>query len=191
MEPAGQASSPQERIAVAALTLISERGLAGVTMSAIARHAGVARQTLYNHYPNVESILTAVIEQHERLGFAQVRQLLEGHRGATAKLEQLIRHSVAMSAPGHALAAIESSLSPRAQEMLRAHRSRTTEMLIEVLEEGVAEGVFRADLDPKIDAVFIREVLVSGADRQETGDVARLAEASVRFVLAAVGAAGR
>jgi AcrR family transcriptional regulator len=191
MEPAGQASSPQERIAVAALTLISERGLAGVTMSAIARHAGVARQTLYNHYPNVESILTAVIEQHERLGFAQVRQLLEGHRGATAKLEQLIRHSVAMSAPGHALAAIESSLSPRAKEMLRAHRSRTTEMLIEVLEEGVAEGVFRADLDPKIDAVFIREVLVSGADRQETGDVARLAEASVRFVLAAVGAAGR
>lgn len=188
MEPAGQASSPQERIAVAALTLISERGLAGVTMSAIARHAGVARQTLYNHYPNVESILTAVIEQHERLGFAQVRQLLEGHRGATAKLEQLIRHSVAMSAPGHALAAIESGLSPRAQEMLRAHRSRTTEMLIEVLEEGVAEGVFRADLDPKIEAVFIREVLVSGADRQETGDVARLAEASVRFVLAAVGA---
>lgn len=188
MEPEGQASSAQERIAGAALTLISERGLAGVTMSAIAHHAGVARQTLYNHYPNVESILTAVIEQHERLGFAQVRQLLEGHRGATAKLEQLIRHSVVMSAHGHALAAIESSLSPRAREMLSAHRGRTTEMLIEVLEEGVAEGVFRADLDSKIDAIFIREVLVTGADRQETGDVARLAGATVRFVLAAVGA---
>lgn len=188
MQAAAKGLSPQERIAEAALNLIAEHGLAGVTMSAVARQAGVARQTLYNHHPNVESIVTAVIEQHERLGLAQARQLLDGHEGAAAKLEQLIQHSVTMGAHGLALASLESSLSPRAQEELGDHRSRTEEMVIEILEEGVAEGVFRPDLDPEVDAVFIREILVPGSGWEETADVARLAGATVRFVLAAVGA---
>ena len=186
MEGADQGLLPQERITAAALKLISEQGLAGVTMSAVAREARVARQTLYNYYPDVESIVTSVIEQHERLGFDQVRQLLEGHEGAAAKLEQLIRHSVTMSAHGHALASLEGSLSPQAQEGLRTHRSRTEAMVMEILEEGVAEGVFRQDLDPELDAAFIREILIEGGT-EETPDVARLAGATVRFVLAAVG----
>ena len=180
----GQAVSPQERIAEAAMTLISERGLAGVTMSEVARRADVARQTLYNYYPDVESIVLSVIERHETLGRAQVRVLLEGHAGAAAKLEQLIRHSVTMGAHGHAVAALENSMSPGAQEALRAHRSQTEEIVKELLEEGMREGVFRRDLDPEIDAAFVREVLASRAE--EPGDVAQLAGATVRFVLAAV-----
>ena len=186
MQAAAKGLSPQERIAEAALNLIAEHGLAGVTMSAVARQADVARQTLYNHYPDVESIVTSVIEQHEQMGLAQVRRLLEGHEGAAAKLEQLILHSVTMGAHDHALASLESSLSPGAQEVLRTHRGRTEEMVIEILEEGVAEGVFRPDLDPQADATFIRDVLIPSADRQETGDIARLTGATVRFVLAAV-----
>lgn len=184
----GDSDSPsEERIAAAALALIAEEGLAGVTMSAVARQAGVARQTLYNHYPDVESIVTSVIERHEALGSAQVNQLLEGHEGAVSKLEQLIRHSIAMGAPGHALAALESSLSPGAREQLQDHRNRTKEILVGILQEGVEEGVFRPDLDAEIDAVFIREILVPGAKEPETADVPRLAGATVRFVLAAVG----
>jgi AcrR family transcriptional regulator len=168
------------------MMLISENGLAGVTMSEVARRAGVARQTLYNHFADVESIVTTVIEQHEQGGSSEVRRLLEGHEGAAAKLEQLIRHSVAMSAHGGALASLESSLSPGAQEVLRSHRSRTEQTVREILQEGVAEGVFRPDLDPEADAAFIREVLTAQTDRAEMTDVARLAGATVRFVLAAV-----
>jgi AcrR family transcriptional regulator len=186
MEGVDQGAQPQERIAEAALKLISEQGLSGVTMSAVAREARVARQTLYNYYPDVESIVTAVIEQHERLGFDQVRRLLDGHEGAAAKLEQLIRHSVTMGAHGHALASLESSLSPGAQEELRTHRNRTKKMVKEILKEGVAEGVFRQDLDPELDAASIREILVSVGDAEKAPDVARLAGATVRFVLAAV-----
>ena len=186
MEGVDQVPAAPERIAQAALTLISERGLAGVTMSEVARQAGVARQTLYNHYPDVESIVTSVIEQHGQMELAQVRRLLEGHAGAAAKLEQLIRHSVTMGADGHALASLESSLSPGAQEVLRTHRGRTEDMVKEILEEGIGQGVFRADLDPEADATFIREVLVPSVDRPDLVDIARLTEATVRFVLAAV-----
>ena len=54
---------------------------------------------------------------------------------------------------------------------------------------GMEEGVFRPDLDPQIDAGFIREVLMPSADLPHPADVPRLAGATVRFVLAAVGPA--
>ena len=155
-------------------------------MSAIAQEARVARQTLYNHYPDVESIVIAVIEQHGALGEAQARQLLAGHVGAAAKLEQLIRHSVTMGAHGHALVALESSLSSHAQQELGAHRGRTEEIVKEILQEGVVEGVFRSDLDLEADAAFIREIVVSSVDPSGIHDVSWLAGAAVRFVLAAV-----
>ena len=69
---------------------------------------------------------------------------------------------------------------------LRAHRRQTEEIVREILQEGIAEGAFRPDLDPEADAAFILEVLTPQADQVETRDVARLAGATVRFVLAAV-----
>ena len=71
--------------------------------------------------------------------------------------------------------------------MLRTHRNRTEGIVVEILEEGIAEGVFRQDLDPDVDAVFIREILVEGI-AEEAADIPRLTGATVRFVLAAVGA---
>lgn len=177
-----------ERIAAATMELIAEHGLAGVSMSAVAERAGVARQTLYNHHPDVESIVTAAIEEHEEGGLAAISRLLEGQQGAAAKLEQLIRHSVAMGAHRPALAALESSLSPRAQAELRAHRNRSEAIVKEILVEGIAEGVFRSDLDPDLDASLIQSIMMPGAEVNGVDDVARLAGASVRFVLAAIAA---
>ena len=177
-----------EKILAATLELIAEQGLAGVGMSAVAERAGVARQTLYNHYPDVESIVTAAVEAHEEGGMATVGRLLEGQQGAAAKLEQLIRHSVAMGAHGPTLAALESSLSPQGQSVLRAHRHRSESLVKDVLREGMAEGVFRSDLDLDLNATLIQAIMRAGSEVGETGDVARVAGESVRFALAAVSA---
>jgi AcrR family transcriptional regulator len=175
-----------QKILTATLELIAEHGLAGVGMSAVAERAGVARQTLYNHYPDVESIVTAAVEAHEEGGMATVGRLLEGQQGAEAKLEQLIRHSVAMGAHGPTVAALESSLSPKAQSVLRAHRHRSQALVKDVLREGMAEGVFRSDLDLDFTATLIQAILMAGSEVREPGEVARLAGESVRFALAAV-----
>jgi AcrR family transcriptional regulator len=47
----------------AAAALVAEHGLASVTMSQIAKTAGIGRATLYKYFPDVESILIA---WHER-----------------------------------------------------------------------------------------------------------------------------
>ncbi|VAW04197.1 hypothetical protein MNBD_ACTINO02-1452, partial [hydrothermal vent metagenome] len=58
--------STVDRIIHATLALIGEHGFGGVTMSLVAEVAGVARQTLYNHYGDIDSIVAAAIDQHNR-----------------------------------------------------------------------------------------------------------------------------
>jgi len=44
--------------------LVAEHGLSSVTMSQIAKEAGIGRATLYKYFPDVESILVAWHERH-------------------------------------------------------------------------------------------------------------------------------
>ena len=61
---------PVDRITAAALTLVAERGMSGVTMSAVAAEAGVARQTVYNHFSDVDAIILGYMPSVEHAGFA-------------------------------------------------------------------------------------------------------------------------
>ena len=48
----------------ATAALVAEHGLTGVTMSQIAKDAGIGRATLYKYFPDVEAILLAWHERH-------------------------------------------------------------------------------------------------------------------------------
>lgn len=110
-EPSARERKKADRrraILEAALALIEERGLKGATFELIAQRAGVARGTVFNYFPNKETILVAyfatqlgelarrVAERRERHalpgeppfdGLAEIRYLfselagfVEGHR---------------------------------------------------------------------------------------------------------------
>src|SRR3954447_22962408 len=49
----------RERIAAAAASLHEEVGVAKTTVADIARRAGVQRLTVYNHFPDLETLLPA------------------------------------------------------------------------------------------------------------------------------------
>jgi AcrR family transcriptional regulator len=54
---------PQQRLVEAAFKLFSEpKGYAAVTVSEIASAAGVAKGTVYRHFPSKEALFTAVVE---------------------------------------------------------------------------------------------------------------------------------
>ncbi|MEH3131652.1 MAG: TetR/AcrR family transcriptional regulator [Mycolicibacterium neoaurum] len=59
-------SSPQTPAAVldAAQTLFLRHGYAGVNLDKIAKHAGVARQTLYNNFGSKEALFRAMLTRH-------------------------------------------------------------------------------------------------------------------------------
>ena len=76
MEPEPAAS---ERILEAALQMISEHGLAALSMDDLAEAAGVSRATLYRLFPGKPSIFTAVLKTYSPL--EPVSRLLEERRG--------------------------------------------------------------------------------------------------------------
>ncbi len=62
----GRPKDPAKRAAIlqAAKQLFAEQGFDGVSMDAIARHAGVSKLTVYSHFGDKDGLLTAVVEAH-------------------------------------------------------------------------------------------------------------------------------
>jgi AcrR family transcriptional regulator len=59
--------SARERILSAAYELFSRRGTQSVGIDAIITHSGVARQTLYRHFPSKQALVLAFLERRDRL----------------------------------------------------------------------------------------------------------------------------
>jgi AcrR family transcriptional regulator len=61
-----QAADPRERILDTAYGLFSRRGVRAVGVDEVIREAGVAKATLYRHFPSKEDLVLAFLRQRER-----------------------------------------------------------------------------------------------------------------------------
>jgi AcrR family transcriptional regulator len=180
--------STDDRIIHAALALIAEEGLGAVTMRSIAETAGIARQTLYNHYPDVESIVAEAIERHNRESIRLLESALQVVDDPSDKLEQLVRHVVSIGSHAQHAPGIEHGLSAHARETVRGYHDALAHVIREVLEDGQQNGDFRTDLVPEIDALLIRHMLdglAEGAARTPD-QAAAIATTGIRTIRAAV-----
>lgn len=87
----------------ASLALISEKGLAGLSMREAARRAGVSHQAPYHHFGDREGILAAIVaEGFEQLA-ADCHRALEGLDDPIARLEAIGRAYIgfALKQPAH------------------------------------------------------------------------------------------
>ena len=76
--------SPEQRrehLIDAALEVILERGYARISIEAIARTAGITRPVVYDHFPNLNKLLHAVIEREERISLAQLAHVVPEEPG--------------------------------------------------------------------------------------------------------------
>lgn len=62
----------REQLIDAALRVIVQQGYEGVSIEAIARTAGVTRPVIYDHFPNLGSLLQALIEREEHYALDQL-----------------------------------------------------------------------------------------------------------------------
>lgn len=193
MTPPNDAPSPTsvgDRIIEATLTLIARDGLGAVTMSRVADTAGVSRQTLYNHYPDVDAIVVEAIARHNRESIRLLESALQVVDGPVARLEQLVRHMVSIGAHAHHAPGLEHGLSPDAQASLRAYDAALDGCIRDALDEGRRAGVFRADLDLEVDTTLTRHLL-TGLTQQAAAapaQAATIAAVGARTLLAAVAA---
>ena len=154
-------------------------------MVEIAR-TGISRQTLYNHYPDVDRIVADAATRHNEQAIAGLRQHLAVADSPTETIGQLVRYIAAISTHGHTLTPITGShRTPRPTRRLRP-RTRTTDR--DTLDEGRAAGQFRSSLDPDTTTRLVRHMLNGVSDLvAETPDIAaHIANEAARTILAAI-----
>jgi AcrR family transcriptional regulator len=178
------------RIVEATLTLIDESGLGGATMSKIAETAGVSRQTLYNHYPNADSIVAEAIRQHNLLAIGLLERTMTVVHVPEERLEHLVRHVVSLAADhSRHVSALQRGLPAELRPTLDDYNEAIAGHLRAILRDGKRTGVFRNDLTPSIDAHLTQRLLDGLADlaAQRPHKAAHIAETGIRTIRAAVG----
>lgn len=187
-DPANDSTTTDGRIIQATLALIGDQGLGAVTMSRVADTAGVARQTLYNHYDDINSIVAAAIDRHNRESIEILEAALQVADSPTGKIEQMVRHFVMVGS--HAQHALDfgSGFSTDVRVALETYKNLVEQLIHYVLEDGRRRGDFRADVNPEIDTILIRSLLDGlyelAADTPEEGP--RIARTGTRTILAAL-----
>lgn len=79
LAPAEKRAVARDRLLDAAEECLEETGLAGTTMEAIARRAGISRATVYRHFPNRESVVSGVILRAAERYLQRISRRITGH----------------------------------------------------------------------------------------------------------------
>ncbi len=136
-----RAVDTQARILDAARRVFAKHGYAAGTTNRIADAAGLSVGSLYQYFPNKDSILAALVREHIAEG---TRELLAATRDAEADFESLVRRVVTSLVEVHArdrrLHRVLFEESPR-PESLRAELRRLEESAVALVAARLAAAL--------------------------------------------------
>ena len=150
----------REDILAAARAVFCEKGYEHAAVAEIAARVGVVEGTLYRYFDSKRALLIAVLHDWYQSLFSDTAEALAGVRGAQPRLRLLIwRHlRTIRDAPDLCRLMFREARDDVGEinAELRLLNRRYTRFLSEVLDEGIAEGVFRPDLSGPLlrDLVF-------------------------------------
>jgi TetR/AcrR family fatty acid metabolism transcriptional regulator len=159
----------RERILDAAVVEIAGQGYHRTTVSAVARRAGVADGTIYLYFKSKEDILVSIFERAmQRFSEEAERIVQEGAGGPERTLRRVVDLHLSLLGEDRDLAVIfqvEFRHTLHVLELLSRSRIREYLALIaRVVDEGKAEGIFKAD----VDAMFAAKVVFGILDEMAT-----------------------
>ena len=188
---AAQRAETQRRVLTAFGELLFTHGLPGLTMTDVARHAGVGRTAVYNYYADIEELLISyALDETERF-LAELRDSLSALDNPVERLALYVRTQVEDLSrrhlpPGPAMAAV---LSPSSFAKLADHVGELSVLLQGILRDGMAQGYLpHSDIGQQ--AQLIHGTLSSSAARgsNEPAELEARIARTVRFIQLGAGA---
>ncbi|MGM0554025.1 MAG: TetR/AcrR family transcriptional regulator, partial [Pseudomonadota bacterium] len=150
----GRKSSEERReeIVQALLDLTAERGTRDVSTQAIADRVGIAQPTVFRHFPTRDAIFRAALDSIGRKLLDVLTPMLSGRGRADARLRKLLARQLRFISRRKGLPRLLFSErlhleDPELKAVVRNIMARYTSRLETLLQEGIAQGRFRQDLD--------------------------------------------
>lgn len=180
---AAQRAETRRRVLTAFGELLFTHGLPGLTMTDVARHAGVGRTAVYNYYADMEQLLIAyALDETERF-LGDLRESLTALQNPVDRLALYVRAQVEDLSrrhlpPGPAMGAV---LSPASFAKLADHVGELNLLLQDILRDGIAAG-YLPPTDVGQLARLIHGTLSSSAARGNSANGTELDELEERLV---------
>jgi len=154
---------PVERMLVTARKIFFVHGYSALTMDELARELGMSKKTLYLHFPSKDAIVEQILHDFIAQIRASADELFQDKTmGFTTKLR---RFSAAMvnrlRVNAHILRDLQRS-APHLFSLVEELRNNNIPYVFgQILREGQAAGMVRADLDPAFAVEFWRPAIQS------------------------------
>jgi TetR/AcrR family transcriptional regulator of autoinduction and epiphytic fitness len=151
----------------AAMNLLAAGGFGGLTIEAIAARSGVAKSTIYRHWPDKAAVIADAFETAHH-------DLDPPVTGLTAReaLDRVVRHVADVAADPVFSSAIPALIEgaerdARLREFRQGYSAARRQSVADLVERGISDGEFPAGRDPQLAAqlliglIFYRRLMTS------------------------------
>lgn len=151
----------KEKILKGAEDLFMKYGVRSISMDDIARHLGVSKKTLYQHFADKEDIVTMTCEAHLQRTSREFDHVRDSSRDAIEELANLshcLKRNMENLNPS--LLFDLQKYHPKAWAVWLDHKNNfIRESVVRNLRQGMKEGFFREEIKPDIIATMRLELV--------------------------------
>ena len=157
-----QPVSRRDELLVLAATMFAERGLRATTVRDIADSAGILSGSLYHHFKSKEQMVEEVLRDFLDWLFDRYQQIMANEPNPLERLKGLFMASFEAIEDRHAQVVIYQDEAKRLSSLpqfafVETRNKEQRKMWHDLLNEGIKQGYFRADINVDVVYRFIRD----------------------------------
>lgn len=185
----------QQTILAAARSVFAQKGYAESSITDIARMARVSDGLIYKYFQNKRDLLFHVLREFYERVMADLESVVAGGSSFRDRLHKLVSQHLQVFIADVDLCRLFFSevrvASDYTGSNIQELNRRYSSVLVKLVEEGVASGEVRKDIDPRLlrDLLFgaIEHVAWSHVAKDRPLDIPKLANELTRIVMVGVG----
>ncbi|MDA8296266.1 MAG: helix-turn-helix domain containing protein [Actinomycetota bacterium] len=147
----------QDQILTAAMALLRRKGLAGLTMAAIAEEAGISRPALYHYFADIDAVLAAWVGREVERSVTELVEQASAIADPSDRLDYLVRAQCATFASQDHRMGVEHFESEAVSPVIRSEVSARMGPVRELIGRTLAE--LEPTVDPELGTDLILGVL--------------------------------
>ena len=140
-------TTPQSIILDAAQHLILQNGYAGLSMRDLSRDSGLAKGTIYYYFQDKEEIYLNVVERDLLNMQTRIQAAAQTPGDCTTRLRAVISAYFDLAQANRSIFIARlreiSGMESALRNLLQRHRTALMQPIADIIEEGIANGIFR------------------------------------------------